>query len=93
MDIHLVRVPQYVDVVNAGESQRNEENIQHVFRSMLTAMRSRHSYGSAPVLQWPNTAVMETAFGNVQARLLCHHYIRTTANVTVNAVLTTQLTC
>ena len=40
MDIHLVRVPQDVDVVNVrwNLSQRNEENVQHFFQSMLTAM-------------------------------------------------------
>ena len=39
MDIHIVRVPQDVDVVGmSGESQRNEENVPHFFRSMLTAM-------------------------------------------------------
>ena len=45
MDIHPVRDPQDVDVVNqmSGESQRNEENIPHFVRFMLTAMILRKS--------------------------------------------------
>ena len=31
MDIHLVRVPQGVDVEMSGESQQNEENVPHFF--------------------------------------------------------------
>ena len=31
MDIHLVRVPQDVDVVMSGESYRNEQNVPHFF--------------------------------------------------------------
>ena len=38
MDIHLVRVPQDVDVVNVRRKQRNEENVPHFFLYMLTAM-------------------------------------------------------
>ena len=32
-----VGVPQYVDVEMSGESQRNEENVPHFFRSMFYA--------------------------------------------------------
>ena len=49
MAIHLVRVPQDVDVANTGENQRNEENVPHFFRSMLTAMILVRAGGSVVI--------------------------------------------